>query len=81
MLTETLLRNHFSASGWCYADLSEAAGKMRKNKFVTVGFQYDFSESHAASCNVFSVKISALGFLSGLLEGFSKLVGNFKGVS
>jgi hypothetical protein len=31
------------------ADLSLAAGKMRKNKLVTDGFRYDFTYSQAAS--------------------------------
>ncbi len=32
------------------ANLSLAAGKMRKYKFVTGSFPYDFTESHTASC-------------------------------
>jgi hypothetical protein len=60
-------------------DLSLAAGKMPKNLLVTGGFRYDFSESQAASCKHFNAKNAALGSLKRLLEGFSKLVSNFKG--
>jgi hypothetical protein len=35
------------------ADLSLAAGKMRKNHFVTGSFRYDFTESQAAPCKHF----------------------------
>jgi hypothetical protein len=35
------------------ADLSLAAGKMRKNYLVKGGFLYDFTESKAASCRHF----------------------------
>jgi hypothetical protein len=35
------------------ADLSLAAGKMRKHYLVTGGFRYDFTESQAASCKHF----------------------------
>jgi hypothetical protein len=40
-----------------------AAGKMRKNLLVKGGFQYDITESQAASVGIFSVKIAALGSL------------------
>ncbi len=40
--------------------LSFAAGKMRKNKLVTGGFRYDFTESKAAFGSILSVKIAAL---------------------
>jgi hypothetical protein len=51
MLTETVL-----LCGWLMfssADLSLSAGKMRRNKLVTGGFRYDFTESQAASCKHF----------------------------
>jgi hypothetical protein len=35
------------------AGLSLAAGKMRRNKLVTGGFRYDFTESQAASSKHF----------------------------
>jgi hypothetical protein len=35
------------------ADLSFAAGKMRENLHVTIGFRYSFTESQAASCKHF----------------------------
>jgi hypothetical protein len=35
------------------AGLSLAADKMRRNKLVTGGFRYDFTESQAASCKHF----------------------------
>jgi hypothetical protein len=35
------------------ADLSLAAGKMRKNYLVTGGFQYGFTESQAVYCKHF----------------------------
>jgi hypothetical protein len=35
------------------ADLSLAAGKMRKNERVIGGFRYDLTESQAASCKHF----------------------------
>jgi hypothetical protein len=54
------------------ADLSLAAWKMCENE-VTGGFQYDFTESQAASCKHFQCQNCRR------LEGFSKLVSNFKG--
>jgi hypothetical protein len=45
------------------ADLLLAEGKMRKNKLVTGGFRYNFTESQAVSCKHFTVKIAALGSL------------------
>ncbi len=51
MRTETLLLSDWSM--FSSADLSLAAGKIRKNSFVTVGFRYDFTESQAASCMYF----------------------------
>jgi hypothetical protein len=45
------------------ADLSLAAGKMRKNQLVTGGFRYDFTESQAASFKHFIVKIAVSGSL------------------
>ncbi len=39
------------------ADLSLAAGKLRKNELVTGGFRYDFTESQARlPVSIFSVK-------------------------
>jgi hypothetical protein len=43
MLTETQLRIPFSIMS-SIADLSLAAGKMRKNQLVTGGFRYYFTE-------------------------------------
>jgi hypothetical protein len=36
------------------AGLSLTAGKIRKNKLVTGGFRYDFTESQTASCKQLS---------------------------
>jgi hypothetical protein len=45
------------------ADLSLAAGKMRKNQLITADFQYDFKESRRLPVSIFSVKIADLGSL------------------
>ncbi len=78
MLAETLLRIPFSVTGRTFfsADLSLAEEKMRKNELVTGGFQYDFTDSQAVSCTHFQSQNRR-----GLLEGFSKLVSNFKGAN
>jgi hypothetical protein len=46
------------------ADLSLAAGEIRKKYFVTGSFQYDFTESQAASCKHFQAKTLILNFSS-----------------
>jgi hypothetical protein len=69
------------------ADLSLAAGKMRENSWSSAAFgtlRYYFTESQATSCKHFQyrIKIAAIGSSSKrvtVLEGFSKLVSNFKG--
>jgi hypothetical protein len=43
------------------ADLSFAAGKVRKNYLVTGGIRYDFTVSQAAPVSIFSVKTVTLG--------------------
>jgi hypothetical protein len=64
------------------ADLSLAAGELGKKKLVTVGFRYDFTQNRRRlPVRIVSVKIPLKGLCSGLLEGFSKLVRNFKGAS
>jgi hypothetical protein len=55
---------------------------MRKNQLVTGGFQYDFTDSQAASCMHFQyVKIAAVVSLKRVTKRFSKLVSNLKGAS
>jgi hypothetical protein len=45
------------------ADLSLAAGKMRKNLLlVTGGFRYDFTESQAASCQIRRFRVFEAGY-------------------
>jgi hypothetical protein len=63
------------------ADLSLAAGKMRKNQLGTDDFRYDFTESQAASCKHFQSKSPLFGLIGGLLERFLKIISNCKGES
>jgi hypothetical protein len=56
------------------ADLSLAAGKMRKNYLVKDGFRYDFKESQAASSKNFSIKIIALGSLKRVTDWVFKII-------
>jgi hypothetical protein len=58
------------------ADLSLAAGKMRKNYLVTGGFRYNFKETQALSVRIFSVKIFEAG--TRVIGRISKFVSNFK---
>jgi hypothetical protein len=56
------------------ADLSLAAGKMRKNELVTGGFRHGFTESRAASCKQFqchnrSFRVNTNLLVSGLALG------------
>jgi hypothetical protein len=64
------------------AYLSLAAGKMREN--ITchrrLSLLHTLENHRWLPVSIFSVKIAALGG-SGLLEGFSKLVSNFKEAS
>jgi hypothetical protein len=50
MLTETQNSLLCDWSMFFSANVSLAAEKMRKNQLVTGSFQYDFTESQAASC-------------------------------
>ncbi len=61
MLTETLLRIPFSVIGRTFssAELSLAAGKMRKSELVT-GCRYD---RRRLSVSIFRAKMAALRFL------------------
>jgi hypothetical protein len=57
------------------ADLSLAAGKMRKS--YTGGFRYDFTEPQAVFCKHFHRQIRRFR----VFEAGLKLVSNFKGAS
>jgi hypothetical protein len=63
------------------ADLSLAAGKMRKNLHVTGDSGMILHNHTRLSASILSVKIAALGCLKRLLEGFTKLINNVKGGS
>jgi hypothetical protein len=67
------------------ADSSLAAGKIHKNQFVSGSFCGMILQNHRRlPVSIFSVKIAALGSLqrvTNLLEGFSKLVSNFREAS
>jgi hypothetical protein len=56
------------------ADLSLAAGEMRKKYFVIGSFLYDFTESQAASCKHFQAKTLSLNFSSTKKQKFLKTV-------
>jgi hypothetical protein len=61
MLTETLLRIPFSVIGRCSL---VPASNWLQGKCARINLsQADFTESHATSLRIFSVKISALGSL------------------
>jgi hypothetical protein len=78
-----LTQNSFLC-GWSMffsAHLSLASEKMCKNLLVTSGFRYYFTESLAAFCMHFQCQNRRFGVFevwSGLLEGFTKLLSNFK---
>ncbi len=58
-----------------------AVGKMSKNLLVTGGFRFDFTESQEASCKHFQCQNRCFVKRVTALEGFLKLVSNFKGAS
>jgi hypothetical protein len=64
MLTGTFLRIPFSVIGRCsLVPTSHWLQGKYARIIVTGGYRYDFTESQAASCKHFSVKIAALGSL------------------
>jgi hypothetical protein len=81
MVTETLLRTPFSVIGQCSLVPSShwLQGTFARINISQAAFGIVFQNHRRLPVNIFCVKITAVGSLSGLLGGFSKLVSDFKG--
>jgi hypothetical protein len=55
------------------ADLSLAAGKVRKNQLVTGGFQDDFTYQRRLPVSILSINIAALGSVKRVTGGIFKI--------